>query len=355
MRPETLERIWFGNDPLARAIRTALMPAELLFRGASGARSYMYGAGILSRAEPAIPALSVGNLTVGGTGKTPVSAWFCAALSSAGAKPAVVLRGYGSDEVLVHEVLNPGAIVVTGRDRVQALDSARAQGADVAVLDDAFQHRSVARAADVVLISADEPFGQQRMLPAGPWREPLSALKRASIAIVTRKAASEAAVRQVSSLVAEAASGIPIATASLRLGELRPLRSAMRTATGAASTALPLASLAGASVLPVAALGNPRAFVRQLEALGASVRKSLLYPDHHDFTHEDVTAITSAATDADFVVCSLKDAVKLAPVWPREGPEVWYVTQSVTFERGEEHVTKIVDSVLAEREHSTRP
>lgn len=349
MKPETLNRIWFGNDPLAGAVRTALIPAELLFRGASRARNMLYDAGMLRTEKSVIPVLSVGNLTVGGTGKTPVAAWLCEALSSAGATPAVVLRGYGTDELLVHGILNPSAIVVTGRERAQAVQAASEQGADVAVLDDAFQHRRLVRLADVVLVSADAPLDRRRMLPAGPWREPLSAIRRASMAIITRKAADEAAAHKAASMVEEVAPDVPVATAYMQLGELRALHTASTKETGTLGDRRPLSNLAGASILCVAALANPHAFVRQLQSAGAVVQNTLLYPDHHDFTPEDATAITQAAAEVELVVCSLKDAVKLAPLWPRADAKVWYVTQTVMFDSGEEHVRRLVDRVLDRR------
>ncbi len=383
MKPETLQRIWFAGDPLARTARAALAPASLLFGGISLARNRMYDAGLLRSLPPAIPAVSVGNLTVGGTGKTPISAHICAMLGSAGAEPAVVLRGYGSDEPLVHKLLNPNAVVVTNSDRVAALAEAEDLGAEVAVLDDAFQHRRVARQADVVLLSADAPLHPRWLLPAGPWREPLSALARATMAIVTRKAADDEAVQRTIGMIRRSAPRLPIATAELALGGLRLLSSAVPTdvqgeqaatagsvagSAGAASTGArsarrarddvashaPASGLGGSRVLAVAALANPRAFIQQLTALGAIVTP-LLYPDHHDFTEQDVTRITRLAADADVVVCSLKDAVKLAPMWPRGAPDVWYVTQTVTFERGGEHVQEIVDSLLSQRRADANP
>src|SRR5690606_8330440 len=130
-------------------------------------------------------------------------------------------------------------------------------------------------------------------------------------------------------------------------------QSARRAQDGGASHE-PASGLRGSRVLAVAALANPRAFIQQLTALGAIVTP-LLYPDHHDFTGQDVTRITRLAADADVVVCSLKDAVKLAPMWPRGAPDVWYVTQTVTFERGGEHLQEIVDSLLSQRRADANP
>src|SRR4051812_10902339 len=147
-----IQRVWFGSDGVAAAMRMVLMPAERLFGGVIGARDILYDAGWLPTHDTPIPAISVGNLTVGGTGKTPISAWIARGLVARGAHPAVVLRGYGDDEPLVHQTLNPDVPVVLGAARADAVRGAAAGGADIAVLDDAFQHRRVRRIADIVLV-----------------------------------------------------------------------------------------------------------------------------------------------------------------------------------------------------------
>ncbi len=165
-------RVWHGTDVLSGAARALLWPAELLFAAlsaSSGARKAR-GAG-----HTAVPTVSVGNLTVGGTGKTPVAAWFASRLRARGFTPALLLRGYGDDEPLVHARLNPDIPVLVDPERRRSGKRALAQGATALVLDDAFQHRQMPRDLDVVLVSADAWDGRVRLLPAGPFREPLSA------------------------------------------------------------------------------------------------------------------------------------------------------------------------------------
>jgi len=215
-----VDRIWFGDDAIANVSRAVLLPAERVFGGIVGARDVLYDAGWLASHPTALPALSVGNLTVGGTGKTPIAAWVAAELRQRGGRPAIILRGYGEDEPLVHRILNPDVPVMVGADRVAAIAEAAALGADIAVLDDAFQHRQAQRAADLVLVSADRWTGEVHLLPAGPWREPLTAVRRASIVIVTRKAASEAKAEEVHRRLAEVAPAIPRVSVHLAPGEL---------------------------------------------------------------------------------------------------------------------------------------
>jgi tetraacyldisaccharide 4'-kinase len=165
-----MERVWYGTDSLARAARVALAPAERLFAGASGLRTLLYDAGWIHGAPPPIPIVSVGNLTVGGTGKTPVAAWIARWLVEHGARPAVIMRGYGNDEPAVHRELNPDIEVILGANRQLAVATAVQGGHDIAVLDDAFQHRQLRRTVDIVLISADRWTGEVHLLPAGRRR-----------------------------------------------------------------------------------------------------------------------------------------------------------------------------------------
>jgi tetraacyldisaccharide 4'-kinase len=282
-------------------------------------------AAFLGVRKPIIPSISVGNLTVGGTGKTPIAAWIAAQLKAQGARPAVILRGYsGGDEIDVHRRLTPGIPVIADGDRLRGVALAAAQGATVAVLDDAFQHRRIARVCDVVLVSADAWTGAVRLLPAGPWREPLAGLGRATVVIVTRKAAALARVDAVIRAIGPLR--MPVAVASLSLGELATL--------GGASQ--PLETIRGETVHAVAGIGDAAAFFAQLTAAGARVVPHA-FRDHHAFTAVDAGRVARAAAGAP-VVCTLKDAVKLERQWPRQAGPLWYVSQRVAFDRGHETV-----------------
>ena len=151
-----IERIWFGDDRSSRAARAALVPAERVFASIAGLRTLLYDAGWVKGRAASIPVVSVGNLTVGGSGKTPIAAWIARWLLDHGARPSIVMRGYGEDEPLVHRTVNPDIEVVTGADRFAAVDEAARRGADVAVLDDGFQHRQLFRDVDIVVVSADQ-------------------------------------------------------------------------------------------------------------------------------------------------------------------------------------------------------
>lgn len=335
-----IEKLWRSHGVGARAARALLLPAEQAMAGAVAARNALYDRGTLATRPTAIPAVSVGNLSVGGTGKTPVSAWIAARLAERGAAPAVVLRGYGDDEPLVHAVLNPAIPVVVSPDRARGVADAAARGADVAVLDDAFQHRRVARAADVVLVAADGWSLSRRLLPAGPWREPLAALRRADLAVITSKAATDTEIQAARIAIARAAPDTPVAGITLELGELFRF--------GDPGARLHAGRLSGAEVLAIAAVGNTDAFFAQLRRAGASVA-ARSFPDHHRFSPAEVRQLAALAPRSGMAVCTLKDAVKLAPLWPADAPALWYVSQPVRVEWGAELFDRLLDALLARR------
>jgi tetraacyldisaccharide 4'-kinase len=324
--------LWWGAGAGARGTRAVLTPASMAFDAIVRARNALYDRKLIPARAPRIPALSVGNITVGGTGKTPVSSWLATQLQARGAHPAIVLRGYGDDEPLVHARLTPTVPVVVNANRLEAIARAADAGADVAVLDDGFQHRRVSRSADVVLVSADAPDAPVRMLPSGPYRERASALGRASLVIVTRKAASLERARTVASRVALAAPSVPVSIAHLALDAIH---------IEGEGTA-PLASIANRRVLAIAGVGNSAAFAEQLRQAGAIVRMRA-FADHHPFTEADAGALARDLEADEIALCTLKDAVKLLPLWPREAAAIGYVSQAVIVEEN----GGAVDAILA--------
>lgn len=336
MRDHLAAWLWHGEGLVAPAARACLWPVERLFAvlsARSGARKAR------TAGHTAVPTVAVGNLSVGGTGKTPVAAWFAAQLRSRGLSPAVLLRGYGDDEPLVHGRLNPGVPVLVDPVRRRSGKRALAQGATALVLDDAFQHRQMPRDLDVVLVSADAWNGRVRLLPAGPFREPLEGLRRAHLAVVTRKAVPAERARSVAAVIASVAGRVPVAVVHLAPHELVPWDGGRPE---------PVATLGGQRVLAVSGIGAPGAFVAQLQATGAIVR-AMPFADHHAFSSSDVRTILGRAADAERVVCTLKDAVKLGPKWPPDGPRLWYLSQRVIWEAGREGVEALLDRLVPRR------
>lgn len=338
MRRRRPEAFWTDADPFARLVRGVLAPASAVYAGVTGARNALYDARLLPVVQPAVPALSLGNLSVGGTGKTPMAAWAALQLRDRGGRPAIVLRGYGDDEPLVHARLAPEVPVIIAPDRVRGAEDAARQGADCVVLDDAFQHRRIARVADWVLVAAEQWRDDAWRLPAGPLREPARALRRASLVVVTRKVASLAQAESLAARLATLVPGAASAVVHLAPAALRSLAGAVR----------PLSDLAGRRFLAVAAIGAPAPFFAQLRALGADLDE-LPLADHHAFTDDDLRRIAARAVGTDGVVCTLKDAVKLAPRGRGAMPPLWYVSQAVAVERGGDRLDASLGAVLAAR------
>ena len=344
----SLDAVWYGSTAGARVLRALLTPLAWLFGAAVRMRAWLYDAGLLRITTVPVPVVSVGNLTVGGTGKTPVTSWRAGRLRARGARPAIVLRGYGGDETHVHGLLEPDVPVVANADRVRGAKTALAGGANVVLLDDAFQHRRIARDHDLVLLSADRGPSRPRLLPAGPAREPWTAMRRATLAIVTRRAATDA---EVDALCEHAAAFLPGGMSGVIVVRLEP--AGLRRMVGYESA--PLLALDGARVLAVSAIGDPASFESQLRRAGAQV-EHMIFPDHHQFDIDDVSRLARRGAAADRIVCTLKDAVKLGPLWPRAAPPVWYLSQRVVAERGGPALDAMLDTVIAAirvRESST--
>lgn len=332
--------LWSATSAAARLARGSLLPAAVAYAACARARAHAYQRGLLRSRGVSVPTIAVGNLSVGGTGKTPVASWIAARCVGLGLVPGIVLRGVGGDEAEVHRERVPGAIVVEGRDRPRAARRAAHLGAQAMVLDDGFQRLDVRRDLNVLLVSAESSEAAPWTLPAGPWREPWSAARRADIVVVTRKRSGSQAAKQLASRFAS--SGVPshhLAVAHLDLAGLTELAGDRR---------LDLACLRGARVLAVCAVADPGSFTHQLMLLGAAVRLAT-WPDHHAYTSADVRRLLSAAADVDYVVMTHKDAVKLRRLWPASAPTALVAHLELEWELGGDLVFGWISDLLTRR------
>jgi tetraacyldisaccharide 4'-kinase len=327
--------LWTSRRPDARLVRLALLPASGLWRGAMAARELAYRRGWLPVHDLPLPSVSVGNLTVGGSGKTPIAIWIARYYVSRGLVPGILLRGYGGDETLVHQHAVPEAQVIADADRTSGAERALARGAEVLVLDDAYQRLDVRRDLNIAVVSAETTRAVRWLLPAGPWREGLRALDRADAVIVTRKrATAEAAVALGAELQGRVKG--PIAIAHLGLRYLEGMVSGTRQ---------PAASLAGKRVVAASGIADPDAFVAQTKATGAAVQVAT-WKDHHDYRDEDVAWLAHAARRADHVVITQKDAVKLRNRWPNSVPEPLVAMLDLEWEEGGDRIAAALDAVV---------
>lgn len=328
--------LWTSHSPAARLARAALVPASLLWQGGMAARRWGFQRGLFAVRTLPLPSVAIGNLSVGGSGKTPLSAWVAAHYVQRGIKPAILLRGVGADESEVHRELVPDALVVPDPDRHAGAVRAVADGAEVIVLDDAYQRMDVARDLNICLVSAESSSAVKWSLPAGPWRERLTAINRADFVVVTRKRADAATAQRLAAEL-HAATGGPVAIAHLELAALHGLVS---------RKVHPITTLRGRRVVAASAIADPDAFVVQVKRTGAQVQVAT-WKDHHQFRDEDIAWLAHAARRADFVVVTAKDAVKLRDRWPASVPEPLVAILQVTFEAGEAALRAALDGVVA--------
>jgi tetraacyldisaccharide 4'-kinase len=317
--------------PAERIARGFLALAAVGYGAAVRARNAAYDHGVLRARGLPCRVVSVGNLTVGGTGKTPTIVLLAAAAVAAGRRACVLLRGYrresggvlvvsdgdviasdwrqvGDEAMLLAQRL-PGVPVIAGADRVTAGKLAVERfRPEVIFLDDGFQHRRIHRDADLVLVDATNPFAGGRLLPRGRLREPMEGLRRAQAFLVTRidQGGDPAGLcRRLGNL----APGRPIGRARVRPLALRDLGCADQR---------PTTELRGKRVFAVSGIANPASFHRTLTDAGASLVGSLSFRDHHAFDAEDRRGMGEAARahGAEWIVTTEKDAVRLGTELP---------------------------------------
>lgn len=299
-----------ARGPAAALSRVLRRGAAVVYGVGVSFRNRSFDAGLRRARRVGAPVISVGNLTTGGTGKTPFVAWLARTLGELGARPAILSRGYGSqggpnDEALVLAQVLPNVRNYLGPDRVASAQKAlREAAADVFVLDDGFQHRRLHRDLDVVLVDATDPFGGERLLPAGFLREPLRGLARAGYVLLTRADAIGAAER---GLLAERLRRLAPGAGH---GEVAFRPTALVQADG---RRLPLERIRGARVLAFCGIGNPRPFFDSLAGLGATVVQGVAFPDHHAYRDADLQRLSRLASESrpDLVAATQKDLVKI--------------------------------------------
>ena len=304
------------------------MPLEFLYGAAVRARQALYKRGLLESFALGAPVISVGNITTGGTGKTPVVAWVADALAREGLKVCILTRGYGRKDAsrrvlvsdgaqlladareggdeprLLAEMLRGLAAVISDKDRVAAARWARENlKSEVFVLDDGFQHLRVRRNLDIVTLDATSPFGGGKLLPKGRLREPPSNLNRADLIIITRSEQA-ADLNALKREVRELSGGKPVLVARTRTGAVRPL---------AHRTDEPLSQPSSYRVAAFCAIGNPQAFFKHLNRSGFDLTYTRAFADHYVYTQADVDAVTlsARAEGAEALLTTAKDAVKL--------------------------------------------
>jgi tetraacyldisaccharide 4'-kinase len=322
-----------NRSPAAVALRGITRLIEPFYATTMRVRNALYDRELFRSHRLSRPVISMGNITTGGTGKTPIVCWIASELIKAGYHPTVLMRGYKatakgiSDEAsLMQNIVH----VVPSRDRVAGASQALRQkpDIDVFILDDAFQHRRVERDLNLVLIDATSPFGFGHVLPRGMLREPLSGLRRADAVLVTR-------ANQVSKerLIEISASLVKV------IGDTTVLQ---------ASFALIDDEIRGKKAFVFCGIGNPRAFLEQVR-LSTNVTGSRFFPDHHDYSMSGLDEVQTLAqsSGAQILVTTRKDWVKIINIQGCEGLPIVAVDQRVEMsEKDSERLLSWVKSII---------
>ncbi len=330
---------------VARGLRALLRLAEVPTTWVVRARNLRYDRGTNRIHQAGVPVVCVGNLTLGGTGKTPLVEWISRWAEQRRVRVAIVSRGYGSqagspnDEALELAHALPGVPHVQHANRVAAAcEAVERHGAQLIVLDDGFQHRRLGRELDVVLLDATEPFGFEHLFPRGTLREPIGSLRRASVVVLSRadmldETAREAIRRRVAQHAPEAA---------WCEVEHRPTKLVNH-----AGKCLPLEQLTGHKIAAFCGIGNPAGFRHTLSSLGCRPIAWREFADHHSYGPQDIESLRdwSVAAGADMAVCTRKDLVKLQVEQIGNAP-LWAVDIELRFLQGQDALEAKLNAVV---------
>jgi tetraacyldisaccharide 4'-kinase len=316
-----------NNNFLALSIRGGLWVASFPYQLVVNCRNKAYQLGLLRTYRAGVPVISIGNITAGGTGKTPACAAIAKWLRNRGLRVAILSRGYGAladglnDEARELDNLLPDVPHLQAPNRTETARIAVEElEMEVLLLDDGFQHRRLARDLDIVLLDATNPFGWGHLLPRGLLREPLKGLRRADLVIVTRS--DQVTTQDLANLRTK------VQRVSPKAGWVEAIHAPVcwRNSSG---QELPLDHFAGKPTLALSGIGNPRAFLKTIEGLSGTIVDHIQFPDHHPYSPMDVQGIIErigqCSVPPQCVLCTGKDLAKLAidqigsvPLWALE-------------------------------------
>jgi tetraacyldisaccharide 4'-kinase len=354
-----LRRYW--DKPDTPVITAGLFVLSLGYRIALATRERAYRLRLLRTGRLPCPVVSVGNITVGGSGKTPMVEQVALCLQELGATPAIVSRGYGRDTrgvsivahregprlaprtagdepVLLADHL-PGMPVVVGENRFEAGQVAVHQcGAASIVLDDGFQHRALQKDLEILVVNGAAPWGNRRLFPRGMLREPLSALQRADLVVVTNPR-SVADTEAAADTIRRHNTRAPILVGHYQVVGAMAARDARE---------LPPGALRGCRLLAFAGLGSPRGFAHTLSAAGVEVAGLIEYPDHYWFAARDLDELAGHAREigAEGLITTEKDWIRLKSL-PLPSVPVYVLRVQLRLEAGREQLVQVLERALA--------
>jgi tetraacyldisaccharide 4'-kinase len=351
LSPRKFRELVSGREKGVKAIalRGLLRLAETPYALAMRIRNRRYDTGSAESHDVGVPVISVGNLTLGGTGKTPLVEWIARKLRQSHVRVAIVSRGYGAeesgynDEALELELSLPDVPHLQNPDRVSAARVAVEElEMQLILLDDGFQHRRLKRDLDIVLLDASEPFGFEHVFPRGTLREPLAGLARADVVVLSRADMATREQRDViKSRVRQYAPNAVWCEVEHRVATL------INSNGHEVSTEM----LKGKRVAAFCGIGNSAGFRHTLSSLRCDVVAWREFPDHHNYTRDDVASLSEWGQQADVLVCTRKDLVKLRVPTMGSIP-LWAVKIEIGFQASEaefeERIAQLTELIPAE-------
>ncbi|HXA81798.1 MAG TPA: tetraacyldisaccharide 4'-kinase [Methylomirabilota bacterium] len=296
-------------------LRLLLWPASVLYGDLARLRAQLYAKGTLKTKRLNTPVISVGNLTVGGTGKTPMVIFLAEKFLDEGKRVAILTRGYKGDAGTSDEIelmkfrLQDRVMFGVGPDRYEQGRKLEEKGVDIFLLDDGFQHLPLFRDVNILLMDATQPIGRESMLPAGRLREHVSAMDRADLLVITRLEASPSTLATIEKL-----REYPVFSAVTRLLGFRRL--------GQGIALLSLDEIGAGPFYAFCGIGNPKAFFHDLKNWNLPVSQSSEFPDHHRYDQRDALDLEQVARShgAKAFITTEKDAQNLSGVSFSEFP-----------------------------------
>lgn len=308
-------------------------------------RNFLYEKNWLKSHRADAIVISVGNITAGGTGKTPLVIWICKFLQNKNVLCAILTRGYKAqgtiDEPAVLAESCPQAKVIVNPSRVEAAaEAVNKFGAKILIMDDGFQHRRLARDLDIVTIDATCPFGYGKVLPAGLLREPVTSLKRADAAVLTR--CDQVSESEISRIEQE------LRSVNLNMMIARSIHNPTY-AKSAAGERITIERLRSRKIFAFCGIGNPEAFLSTIRSIGVNLVGSKIYDDHHNYTDGDVDDIHNQADGlgADLILSTQKDHTRCAIHNAKCGIHFAYLAIELKFISGEDRITHLIENASA--------
>lgn len=315
-----------------------LRAASALFRAATHLRNFAYDVGLTEPREPPLPVVSVGGLTVGGSGKTPLTAELAGSAARRGLEPAVLTHGF-ADELGVHAHLVPEAVVLGHPERGRAAREAHRAGARIAYLDDGFQHRRLRRDVDVVAVNVDDLYRSNHLhLPAGPYRELWPAVGRADAVVFVRRTR-DGRPDELLEWTRRRLPGQELASCRLRPGRVEPFSEGARRILEKREEPDP--------TVAVASVMKPEIFLEQVATLGFRPSESYLLPDHGR-PSDTLLATLDEGGGGGGVIGTLKDVVKLRSELAPETP-LWCLTDELVWDDSPESLLRLVTDEAVSR------